>query len=298
MPEKGRSLTPQERAEETSWVAMKEGLVSGAIALVPAAGALALAMRNPRFVKATNWQSRTALVIMPTLFAFGYTSENKLIHRMDEMAQENEYNREMARYTTSVDRKDLHDAQKGTNLAADQQLTELYRQSVEQSGVRVVPGDSLGPHHKFANFWQENPFKILACLGVPTVAYIFYGKSGQEHIPFQLKVMQTRVMGQGAVIGMLLTLMGFKEYMDRNGKFITETEANARVEEMKQVRAELIYRMELDKQHKHELEHEIEEAHEQDVKEGQAHDATKKKPKTPEIAASSPAVVTATSPKE
>jgi hypothetical protein len=292
MPEKGRSLTPQERAEETSWVAMKEGLVSGVIALIPAGGALALAMRNPNFVRATNWQSRTALVIMPALFAFGYTSENKLIHRMDEMAQENEYDREMARYT--IDRKDIHGAQTGTNLAADKQLTELYRQSVEQSGVRVVPGDSLGPHHKFANYWQENPFKILACLGVPTVAYIFYGKSGQEHIPFQLKVMQTRVMGQGAVIGMLLGLMGFKEYMDRNGKFITETEANARVDEMKRVRAELIYRMELDKQHMHEVEHQIEKAHEQDVKEGHVHDAPKKKA---EDAASSP-VVAATSPKK
>ena len=30
---------------------MKEGLVSGAIALIPAGGALALAMRNPKFVR-------------------------------------------------------------------------------------------------------------------------------------------------------------------------------------------------------------------------------------------------------
>jgi phosphoribosylformylglycinamidine (FGAM) synthase PurS component len=192
----------------------------------------------------------------------------------------------MARYTT-IDRKDLHDAQKGTDLAADQQLTELYRQSVEQSGVRVVPGDTLGPHHKFMNYWQENPFKMLACLGVPAVAYIFYGRSGQEHIPFQLKVMQTRVMGQGTVIAMLLGLMGFKEYMDRNGKFITEAEANARVDEMKRVRAELIYRMELDKKHQQEVAHEIEEAHEQDVKEGQVHDeAPKKKAASPEVVAS------------
>lgn len=179
------------RADETSWDAMKEGLISGGLALIPSGGALAIAMQNPAFRKATNWQSRTALVIMPALFAFGYTSENKLIHRMDEIATENEYNREMAQYTT-VDRKDLHDAQKGTSLAADKQLTELYRQSVEQSGVRVVPGNQLGPHHKFANYWQENPFKILACLGVPAVGYIFYGRSAQEHIPFQLKVMQVR----------------------------------------------------------------------------------------------------------
>lgn len=273
--------------------------MSGTMALIPAGGALALAMQNPRFVKATNWQSRTALVIMPALFAFGYTSENKLIHRMDEIATENEHSHEMARYTT-VDRKDLHDAQKGVNQAADQQLTELYRQSVEQSGVRVVPGDSLGPHHKFMNFWQENPFKILACLGIPAVGYIYYGKSSQEHIPNQLKIMQTRVLGQGTVIAMLLTLMGVKQWMDNNGKYITEYEANSRVEEMKRVRAELIHRMELDKKHQQEVAHEIEVAHEQDVKEGHVHEAPKKHAKTPtpEVAASSPAVVAATSPQQ
>jgi hypothetical protein len=104
------------------------------------------------------------------------------------------------------------------------------------------------------------------------VAYIFYGKAGQEHIPFQLKVMHTRVTGQFAVIGMLLGLMGFKEYMDRNGKFIDEDEAAGRVEEMRRVRQELLYRLELEKQHQHDLEHYIEEAHEQDVKEGHVHE--------------------------
>ena len=30
---------------------------------------------------------------------------------------------------------------------------------------------------------------------VPTVGYIFYGRSGQEHLQLQMKVMHTRVMG-------------------------------------------------------------------------------------------------------
>jgi hypothetical protein len=83
--------------------------------------------------------------------------------------------------------------------------------------------------------------------------------------------------------------------MDKHGKFITETEANARVEEMKRVRQELIYRLEQDKQHAHEVEHQMEEAHEQDVKEGHVHDDAPKKNKSePQVAASSP-VVSATS---
>ena len=84
--------------------------------------------------------------------------------------------------------------------------------------------------------------------------------------------------------------------MDSHGKFITESEANARVDEMKRVRQELIHRMELDKQRTHELEHQIEEAHVQDVKEGTVHDVPKKhKSQPPAVTASSP-VVSATSP--
>merc|ERR1740136_479363 len=83
-------------------------------------------------------------------------------------------------------------------LAADRQLHALYRKSVEESGVRIVPGDSLSIHHLVANFWQENPFKILAGLGIPTVLYIFKGKN-KTNMQLQSKLMHTRVYGQFAV---------------------------------------------------------------------------------------------------
>ena len=79
---------------------------------------------------------------------------------------------------------------------------------------------------------QENPFKILCAIGVPTVFYIFKGREGQQHLQLQMKLMHTRVFGQFAVISMLLSLMGFKEYMDRNGKYITEADVQSRVAEM------------------------------------------------------------------
>merc|ERR1712226_1117750 len=72
------------------------------------------------------------------------------------------------------------------------------------------------------------------------VAYIFYGRFGQQHLQLQMKVMHTRVMGQFTVLTMVLTLMGFNQYMDHNGKFITETEAQRRVEEMQTKRQELL----------------------------------------------------------
>ncbi len=47
----------------------------------------------------------------------------------------------------------------------DRQLHALYQRSVEESGVRIVKGDTLGVHHMAANFFQEHPFKILTAAG-------------------------------------------------------------------------------------------------------------------------------------
>ena len=63
----------------------------------------------------------------------------------------------------------------------------------------------------------------------------------------QSKLMHTRVFGQFAVISMLLGLMGFKTYMDNSGKYITQLEADYRVEEMKEMRADLLKRIAFDK---------------------------------------------------
>lgn len=62
--------------------------------------------------------------------------------------------------------------------------------------------------------------------------------------------MHTRVFGQFTVIGMLLAIMGFKTYMDSMGKFITQKEADIRVEEMKRMREDLMRRIAFDKQMK------------------------------------------------
>ncbi len=49
---------------------------------------------------------------------------------------------------------------------------------------------------------------------------------------------------------MLLGLMGFKSHMDSMGKFITQSEADHRVEEMKAMREDLLRRIEFEKKMK------------------------------------------------
>lgn len=81
---------------------------------------------------------------------------------------------------------------------------------------------------------------------MPTILYIFSGRKG--NLQLQSKIMHTRIYGQFAVVPMFLTLMGFKTYMDSMGKFISQKEADTRVNEMKDMRADLLRRIEFDKQ--------------------------------------------------
>ena len=80
--------------------------------------------------------------------------------------------------------------------------------------------------------------------------------------------MHTRVYGQFAVIGMLLSLMGFKQYMDTEGTFITEREAHNRVEEMAMKREQLLRRIEFNKKLDEDRRELIRKAHDDDVAHG------------------------------
>ena len=227
---------------------------------------------------------------MPPLFAFAAGAESKLVHNMHEMASHAEHSKQMAEWSQQ---RELHEhkqqlqrmstqkilAQPGmrdeamissqTNTVVDEdnerRIAAKFRESVLESGIRVVDGN-LGPHHRVANFFQENPFKLLAAVGVPTVYYIFKGREGQKHLQTQMKIMHTRVFGQFAVITMLLSLMGFKEYMDRSGKFVTETEVQSRIMQMQQSRQELMMRLQRDRMEAEKVAEKRRKAHEEDMK--------------------------------
>jgi len=170
---------------------------------------------------------------------------------MKEVAEETEYSKGMTewaeRFHAAQQRKLGPSSQSTDHQKKEEQLLALYRKGVEESGVRIISGDRLGLHHQLANFWQENPFKILGALGVPTVLYIFKGRSEQNHLQLQSKLMHTRVYGQFAVLTIFFSLMGFKNYMDKNGKFITEAEAEFRVMEMKKMRTDLLEKLAYEK---------------------------------------------------
>ena len=148
------SLTPAHRSGEATSEATKDGLISAFLTLIPSTAAVYVAMKaSPKFVKSTNWQSRTALAIMPPFFMFTLSAEKKLNHKMNEMATLSEHSKkvnEWAEDNKVVDRTNVASGNKRRE-SANSQLLALYRQSVAESGVRIVPGDSLGVHHQAAN---------------------------------------------------------------------------------------------------------------------------------------------------
>eukprot|EP00591_Stephanopyxis_turris_P007345 CAMPEP_0195525964 /NCGR_PEP_ID=MMETSP0794_2-20130614/26712_1 /TAXON_ID=515487 /ORGANISM="Stephanopyxis turris, Strain CCMP 815" /LENGTH=263 /DNA_ID=CAMNT_0040656553 /DNA_START=12 /DNA_END=803 /DNA_ORIENTATION=+ len=234
-------------ADEAARKGTNSGIIAGLWTMgLSGSGVWAALKYSPKFRKLTNYQVRTALVIMPPFFAFALAGEIKVNELNRHSADEREYARRVKKWATDVvdeDHKDKADYEPLSIEEREKKLSELYKKSVAGMGVRIVPGDNLGIHHRVANFWQENPFKVLSAAGAGAVFYIFKGRQGKQHLQLQQKLMQTRVVGQFTVLIFLLSLMGFKEYMDTYGKFITEADAEKRVVEIRDAKAELEYRL-------------------------------------------------------
>ena len=63
------SLTPESRAAEATTDATYEGMLNGVLTLVPSMAGVGYLLKNyPVFAARTNWQSRTAIAIMPAMF--------------------------------------------------------------------------------------------------------------------------------------------------------------------------------------------------------------------------------------
>lgn len=213
---------------------------------------------------------------MPPFFAFALTSEMKVGQKMEEMASEAKHAKDLHEWHQKERKPQMFRYAAGNSSEhVDTDVNEMlnmYRKSIENSGVRIVPGDSLSIHHVTSNFVQEHPFKLLTFFGVPSVAYILWSKNHQQHLQVQQQLMHTRVMGQFTVIGLLLTFMGFKTYMDMYGKFITEADMNLRIEDMQLAREHFLEKLEKSKEREKYIRELEKHAVEEEVKEGNKSD--------------------------
>lgn len=123
-----------------------------------------------------------------------------MTHKMHEIAKETEHAHKMVRWAKQRSLALRENTPDVTNVKTDEQLMNMYRKSVAESGVRIVPGDELALHHKIQNYVATNPLKSLIAAAIPSVGLIFYGNSGKEHLEFSVKLLHTRVFGQFATL--------------------------------------------------------------------------------------------------
>ena len=119
---------------------------------------------------------------------------------MKEIAKESQHSVQTVRWAEQHHQAAREATPGMSQTQKDDHLMKLYRKSVEESGVRIVPGDELAVHHKMANFVASNPLKTLLGLAIPSVGLIFYGRTGKEHLQLSMKLLHTRVFGQFATL--------------------------------------------------------------------------------------------------
>ncbi|RYH13503.1 hypothetical protein EON65_35505 [archaeon] len=80
-------------------------------------------------------------------------------------------------------------------------------------------------YQRSMNYIYDHPFQLITYLSVPFAGTILYQQMGKKHLTISQRIMHSRVFAQAGVLTILLSTMGFLEYMERRGRFPDPEEA-------------------------------------------------------------------------
>jgi len=161
--------------------AMLYASVAGGISL---AGVFAASKLNPSFNRYMGISAKTSIPVMIALFVGGVKFELKL----------HEVNRNPEKY--------------GFVSAAGGYEDKV----IPKSSTLSLPKRTL-------NFLHDHPFQLVAALGIPFVGAIASQQMKLTHLTISQRVMHSRVIGQAGVVTIAMSVMAFRDYMDKHGKF-------------------------------------------------------------------------------
>jgi hypothetical protein len=170
------------------WEASKYGIIAGALA---AGGTMLANLKSKKF---NQFMSVSAKVSIPLMTGIGVWA----------------YKYEMVAFDAKLfpEKYGIHDTADGK---------AAYDASQAAASRRVIK--SMPIHHSVANYIYDHPFQLIIALGIPLTATILNAQKHNTHLTFSQKIMHSRVFAQFGVLSILLTTMGFREYIDRHGKF-------------------------------------------------------------------------------
>ncbi len=189
------SITAKERDQIVFRISCVEALKYGtAASLAFGAATFIAAKKSRKFDLATSISAKFSFPVMAFLGTFSYVYE-----------------------VTAYDAQ-LHPQKYG-----------LERLLKNQFGVEAPKVKSTMPiHHQIANSLADHPFHVLGVLGTGLAVGVFRQQNKNPGLPLSQKLMHSRVIVQFGVISMLLVTMGFKEYMDKRGRFVEPSEGESR----------------------------------------------------------------------
>ncbi len=236
----GRSLTPESSSKQVTSKALSVGALNGICTLLPTmaimhqvtVGSLA---KHFTINNWTNTSARTAMCIMPGLFVFALTSElemsslkrqeaDRLVRSGALSTSEDTGEKKMVSTPVSAPVLDAYTS----NI---DETRRMWRKEYNDEPVRIV--SRLGFAQRAANFVHEYPFRVIAGVGIPMASAVLFVQTGKgtDHLKFSQKLMHTRVYAQTGAIGLLMGVMMFKTWMDRQGLYMTEAEVRQMLEE-------------------------------------------------------------------
>lgn len=80
----------------------------------------------------------------------------------------------------------------------------------------------LAVHYRFVNWLYDNPFKMIAACGSTVLLAVLNQQFKLRHLTFSQRIMCSRIFAQAGLVGITITVLSFREYMDRRGRFQPE----------------------------------------------------------------------------
>jgi len=113
-------------------------------------------------------------------------------------------------------------------LKSDHAVGALANPALFAQAARRHRPSTLPFYQRAANWCYYNQAVTLIGISVPAVLGIFKWKGGEKHLTTSMRVMHTRVIGQATVLGTLLIIMGFSDFMRRRGPFLEPEDEDGR----------------------------------------------------------------------